>query len=81
MIGPLTHLIPYSHFLSGIEDCIWHIQQPGRQAGSKHMYRRGLNFELVVTPIGQLFDAAAVNMICFPGADLLNLYLEVVVTF
>lgn len=70
---------PSSHFLNGVEDCVWYIQQPGRKAGSKHIYRKGLNSELVVMLICQLFDAAAVEIICFTGADSPNPCLEVVV--
>lgn len=70
---------PSSHFLNGIEDCFWHLQQPGRKAGSKHIYRKGLNSELAVILICQLFDVATVGIICFPGADSPNFYLEVVV--
>lgn len=50
------------------------------QAGSKHIYRKGLNSKLVVIPICQLFAAAAVEIICFPGADTPNSFLEGVVS-
>lgn len=79
MIDQPTCPFPPSHFLNGIEGCFWHIQQPVRKAGAKRIYRKGLKSELVVILICQLFDAAAVKIICFPGADSPNSYLEVVV--
>ena len=68
-----------SHFSNGVEAYVWHTQQPGWKAGSKRIYRTGLNSELVVMLTYQLFDAEAVEIICFPGAESPNSYLEVVV--
>lgn len=53
----------------------------GRKEGPKHIYRKGLNSELLVILICQFFDAAAVKIICFPGADSPSSYLEGVVNF
>ena len=61
------------------DNCVWRIQQPGRKAGSEHIYGKGLNSELVAMLICPLFDAAAVEIICFTGADSPNSYLEVAV--
>ena len=68
-----------SQFSNRVEAYVWHIQQPGWKAGYKRIYRTGLNSELVVMLTCQLFDAEAVEIICFPGAESPNFYLEVVV--